>query len=262
MKYWVLLFFLFTSLQLSAQSISDKKISINANSKSLKRVLNKIESDYDIAFAYKLSLVEGQTVSIKIKEVPLREALTLLFKNSEIGFAIKKNKVLLFKRNIQKDKFTISGFITDSISGEPLIGATIFSLKEKVGARTDENGYFSLTIPAGQYDFIISYIGFERVTLSRNMIADNKVSIALDRNSKLKRVIITEKKDEFQLDDQILLQSNALEALPSIAGEADVIRTLQLMPGIKSGTESASGLFVRGGGTRRKPGTIGWNSNL
>ena len=89
MKYRVLLLLLFFNLQISAQTSGDKIVSINANNKSLRRVLNKLQVDYNISFAYKNSLVDGQTVKVRIVDAPLQEALTRLFKNSNIAFTLK-----------------------------------------------------------------------------------------------------------------------------------------------------------------------------
>jgi len=251
MKYWVPLFFLLTNLQASGQVIgSEEKVTIIANSKSLRRVLSQLQEENPITFAYKNSLIEGQTVSIKISDTPLKEALTLLFENSNIGFTIKNNKVILFERSSRPaTNFTVSGFVLDSISGEPLIGATIFNPKLTLGTRTDDNGFFSLSVPQGEREFFVSYIGFKKSFLKRNLQANARVSIAMIRkdNQNLRPVVISEKKDDFDFTDGVSLQTTAINALPSIGGEADVIRTMQLMPGIKSGTENASGLFVRGG---------------
>ena len=251
MKYWVLLFFLFTYLSSKAQVTgTGEEISISANSKSLRRVLNQIQKEHKITFAYKNSLIEGQTVSIKISEKPLREALTLLFQNSNIGFTLRNNKVLLFEKSIARPvTYRLSGFVLDSLSGEPLIGATVYSVEGKLGTRTDGNGYFSLIVPQAKPRFVVSYIGFKKSFFRRDLRSNTVVNVRMQRKNdqNLQPVIISEKKDDFDLTEGVSLHTTAINALPSIGGEADVIRTMQLMPGIKSGTENASGLFVRGG---------------
>ncbi len=248
MKYCVLLLFLFFNLQVAAQTSANQIVSISANNTNLKTVLNKLEQEYNISFAYKNSLVDGQVVKVKIVDAPLSAALSSLFKNSNIAFTIKNNKVLLFKRKlIVTEKLILSGFILDSLSGEPLIGATIFNATKKVGARTDDNGFFSLATPQGENNFVVSYIGFKKRSFKKTIRASQKLTVELQRKNNLKPVIITEKKEGYDVSDNITLQSAAINALTSIGGEADVIRTMQLMPGIKSGTENASGLFVRGG---------------
>lgn len=248
MKNWIFVFFLLSSSQLFAQIQGGKTVSVNVHNVSLLSVLNKLQEEAGVTFAYKNSLIQGQVVKVKFEKVSLNDGLTLLFKNTNIGFAIKKNKVLLYKRTAVQNKYTVNGFITDSRSGEPLIGATIYSKVHQLGARTDENGYFSLTIPSGAYEFYISYIGYHKVSITKKIDANGKWHIELKRNekTKLKAVIISEKKDN-RLSDQIPLEPSTINALPSIGGEADVIRTMQFLPGIKSGTENASGLFVRGG---------------
>lgn len=247
MKYWIILFFIILNIQLSAQSNATKPISLFTKNANLRTVLNKLQQDYEITFAYKNSLIQGKYVSVNISNATLQQALDALFKKTEIGYTIKEKKVLLFQKivDVQK-KYTVSGIISDSTNGEPLIGANIYSPLKKVGARTDKNGYFSLTIPSGNYDFSISYIGFKRLNFNKNITASTSLNIALKRNNSLKGVTISEKNNPHS-SDEIKLQPTTINALPSIAGEADVIRTLQLMPGIKSGTENASGLFVRGG---------------
>jgi hypothetical protein len=246
MKNWALVLFLVSSV-LTVKSQDNTKISLDVNNVSLLRVLGQVQNQAGVTFAYKNSLIQGEVVKVKFKNVSLKDGLELLFRNSDIGFTIKKNKVLLFKKLKDTEQHTLSGFIVDSISGEPLIGATLYSVQQKVGARADANGYFSLTLSDGVYDFLISYTGFKQLRLKKKVVKDVRLDISLQRKSSLKPVIITEKSDDNLYEDQIALKSKAMNALPSIGGEADVIRTMQLMPGIKSGTENASGLFVRGG---------------
>ncbi len=248
MKYCVLVFFLLSSVRLTAQIQGSKTVSLNAHNVSLLSILNKIENDANITFAYRNSLIQGKVVKVSFKNVSLEEALRLLFENSDIAFTIKKNKVLLYKKANTPKKITLSGFVTDKVSGEPLIGTNIYSPQGKVGTRTDKNGYFSMTLAPGNYEFVVSYIGFKRSRLKASIQTNTKLNVELDRNdnSKLKAVVIKEKNDD-NLSDEISLKATTINALPSIGGEADVIRTLQFMPGVKSGTENASGLFVRGG---------------
>lgn len=248
MKNWILVFILLSSIQLSAQSLSSNTVSLNAHNISLRNVLNQLQEENNITFAYQNNLIRGKIVKIRFENVSLQKALTLLFENTNIAFTIKKNKVLLFKKSSPTlKKYTISGFVTDSLSGEPLIGATVHSSPLNEAARTDESGYFSLSVPAGTHDFIVTFVGYKKIQFHSKNISSNKINIQLKRKNFLKPVIISKQKLSELVTDEIALRPATIKALPSLGGEADVIRTLQLMPGVKSGTENASGLFVRGG---------------
>jgi hypothetical protein len=147
------------------------------------------------------------------------------------------------------DKRTISGYITDESSGEKLIGVTIYDTISKRGAVTNEYGFFSLTIPKRSAFLRINYFGYKTSFFDLNSEEDN-YNCALSKEIKeLKEVVVNGKKAvESSASGTIELQLDKVEKLPLILGEKDIMRVLQLLPGVKSGGEASSGIYVRGGG--------------
>ncbi|MES2589455.1 MAG: TonB-dependent receptor [Bacteroidota bacterium] len=150
-----------------------------------------------------------------------------------------------------QEKRTISGFITNERTGEKLIGATIYDTVSKKGAGTNEYGYFSLTIPSKDAFIRVSYLGLKtKYTLCPK--GRTELNIALTDIQDLEEVTISsegaKRVVEGTSNGTIELQLDKVEKLPLILGEKDVLRVLQLLPGVKSGGEASSGIYVRGGG--------------
>lgn len=149
------------------------------------------------------------------------------------------------------NKYTISGHITDE-SGEELIGATIYVKSLKSGTVTNAYGFYSLTIPENTYQIIYSYIGYEpqvkKVELNQNL----RINVMLKEQSKtLDEVVITaERKDANVAKAEMStmkIQAKEIKKIPAFMGEVDVIKAIQLMPGVQSASEGSSGFNVRGG---------------
>ncbi len=154
----------------------------------------------------------------------------------------------------QKNRYTINGSIRDKQTGETLIGATV-SLTGSTESKAVSNayGFYSISAPEGAYIMVISFSGFasdtQRVVLNKNM----ELGIALSTaNSQLDEVIVTSRKRSDNIAKPIMgvqkLTINEIQNVPVIFGEKDVLKTIQLLPGIKSAGEGNSGFYVRGGG--------------
>ncbi|MGB3468193.1 MAG: carboxypeptidase-like regulatory domain-containing protein, partial [Cyclobacteriaceae bacterium] len=145
---------------------------------------------------------------------------------------------------------TISGYIRDASTGENLIGATIYSVGDKTGTTTNYYGFFSLTLPDGNKEILISYVGYEEFRKTIDLKTDISTNFDLKTDLMLEEVVISgepELAERTQMST-ISLSAKEVKALPALLGEVDVLKTIQLMPGIQSGSEGSSGLYVRGGG--------------
>jgi len=151
------------------------------------------------------------------------------------------------------EKYTVSGYVRDSATGEELIGVTVrVNEVPTAGAVSNAYGFYSITIPSGSYTLSIQYVGYsvkaEKINLLQNIKKDFRLS---ESTHELKEVIIsTEKKDENITKTQMGVEKIAIreiETIPVLMGEKDVLKTLQLRPGVKSAGEGNSGFYVRGG---------------
>ena len=155
--------------------------------------------------------------------------------------------------SFSQTKFTISGNIIDKGTGEELIGAQV-RVKElpTTGAVSNEYGFYSLSLNQGKYTFEFSYIGYELQSLEIDLKENTQININLSIPSKeIEEVVITsKKKDENVKSAQSgveTLDPRQLAKVPVLFGEKDIIKTMQLTPGIKSGGDGSSGFYVRGG---------------
>ncbi len=172
---------------------------------------------------------------------------------------IRKHLVLLllsisFQTIQAQTKFTLNGTIKDNQSGESLIGATVKLIgKTPSGASSNAYGFYSLNAEFGDYDLIVSYIGYKTLHQSISMNKDIRLDLALYADNNLEEVVVTSvKKNENVVNAQMGVEKvnvKEISSVPVLFGERDILKTLQLLPGIKSAGEGNSGFYVRGGST-------------
>lgn len=172
------------------------------------------------------------------------------------AYPMLRNYCLLFifclPGYVFSQSFTISGYVSDNSSGEKLISATIFNSATIQGTVSNEYGYYSLTLPAGSVSLNYSYIGFTTMKKDFRLQRDTIINIALEPSEVLKEVVVTAEKNSEQIQERtqmsmIEIPIEQIKSLPAFLGETDVLKALQLLPGVSGGTEGTSGIFVRGG---------------
>lgn len=153
-----------------------------------------------------------------------------------------------------QDKATFSGTIKDAATGEELIGATVKLKDQAIGTATNEYGFFSITLPVGQYTFVITSIDFDKLELAVDLSSSVQQDIQLkptQTTTKIEEVIVSAERPDANIKDPIMgverLDPKDLAKIPVIFGEKDLIKTMQLLPGVKNAGEGGSGFYVRGG---------------
>ena len=152
------------------------------------------------------------------------------------------------------NKFTISGYVKAANSGEALIGATV-SIKElaTTGSVTNAYGFYSITIPEGKYTVLAQFIGYETKSVTIDLKQNTRQDFNIDeKTSTLKEVLVTgEKREENVTNIQMgadKIDIKEINNIPVLMGEKDILKTIQLLPGIQSAGDGNSGFYVRGGG--------------
>ncbi|MFY7964368.1 MAG: TonB-dependent receptor [Chitinophagaceae bacterium] len=151
-----------------------------------------------------------------------------------------------------QQKFTINGYIKDSLTGESLIGANLFAKTEGRGVTSNLYGFYSITLKSGNYTLLCSFSGYQPKEINVNLLSNQQITIALlPNNDEMKEVVVSARKRDnnvktAQMGKIDINVANA-RALPAFLGEVDLLKTLQLLPGVKSAGEGNSGFFVRGG---------------
>jgi hypothetical protein len=153
---------------------------------------------------------------------------------------------------VELEKFALKGHVRDAHTGEDLIGATIYVRELATGTSTNVYGFYSLNLPAGEYTFVFSYLGYDTRELKLRLVENIAMNIELTSSSRqLSEVVITAEKLDGNVTDVRMSSNNlrmeTVRSLPAFMGEVDIMKTLMLLPGVSSAGEGSTGLFVRGG---------------
>lgn len=151
----------------------------------------------------------------------------------------------------QPTHVAVSGTVTDSETGDALVGVNVQADSSRLGTVTDSYGRFVLVLPQGTLSLRVSYLGYETQRLTLYAVRDTLLQLALVPTViALDSVYVTDESAPIPATSGSLLRLSPeeIKRLPTLAGEVDVVKALQLMPGVQSGREGASGLYVRGGG--------------
>src|SRR4030043_2089440 len=151
------------------------------------------------------------------------------------------------------ERHTVSGYVKEAGSGETLIGVNIYLPDHQTGTVTNNYGFYSLTLlPADSLRLVFSYVGFTPETMILDLRNNIELNIDLKPGVSLNEVTVTADRTERQSESVKMstfnLQPAQVKSVPSLLGEKDVLKVIQLMPGVQKGTEGTSGIYVRGGG--------------
>jgi outer membrane cobalamin receptor len=157
--------------------------------------------------------------------------------------------LLLFSNSIYTQNITISGYVKDSISNEKLIDATLYDVVSNKGVTTNKFGFYSISLPKNTpIKLHVSYIGYKEEVLAIDLTKSITKDFSLTIENNLEEVVLKTNKIEKRNDiGKLSIPITKIKKLPSIGGEPDLIKALQLMPGVQSGNEGSSSLYVRGG---------------
>ena len=159
--------------------------------------------------------------------------------------------LVLIVQTMTAQSFTISGYIQDAESGEKLIGANIFDSDTYEGTITNTYGFFSLSLPAGSKKITISYIGYGDEVMAVDLTEDLQLTIPLFLSNRMDEIEIVAERQRNVAEESSMSTIEVpilqIKKIPALLGEVDVLKALQLLPGVQSGGEGQSGLYVRGG---------------
>ena len=159
-----------------------------------------------------------------------------------------------FSTDLFAQNFTISGYIKDTANGETFISAVVrVAEMPNIGAYTNNYGFYSVTLPKGNYSLLYSYLGYQTIERKIELNQNLSINVDLKKNSVMsKTIVITDKRKDESVKNtqmgQIELSTEQIKSIPALFGEVDVMKALQLLPGVQSVGEGQSGFYVRGGG--------------
>jgi hypothetical protein len=148
-------------------------------------------------------------------------------------------------------KYTISGYVEDAGSGERMVGVNVVAKELSLGTTTNTYGFYSITLPTSSFNLELSFIGYEKYTIPVNLTEDMHINIPLVSQSlELQEVtLIGEESIVKRTQSSVIdVPVQQIKSMPALLGEVDVLKAIQLLPGVQSGSEGTSGFYVRGGG--------------
>lgn len=154
---------------------------------------------------------------------------------------------------VAQNRVTLSGFVKDARSGETMIGALVNVPESRVSASTNSYGFFSVQLPAGTHQVEVSFVGYEKTSTTVELSASVQRTFELSRNDKeIEEIVVSASSRPNQVRSPqmgaVKFTPEEIKKVPVIFGEPDVLKTLQLLPGVSTGNEGSSNFYVRGGG--------------
>ena len=237
------------------------------DNETVSMAIDRIKNHFDVRFVYDSELgklLDKKCEETSVEGLTLEKALDKILEGTGIKWEIRGGYVVLTRDVPAKTRYTVCGYVTDEATGETLIGAGVTasvtepaevsgvaSTGSATGISTNNFGFYSLTLPEGEVELTYSYIGCtaktKRISLKKNLT----LNVALAPSAEIKSARITARKDagiRSTYMGAIEVPNELIDNTPVVLGEKDVLKTLQMMPGVQGGNEGLSGIYVRGGG--------------
>ncbi|MDR2129807.1 MAG: TonB-dependent receptor [Odoribacteraceae bacterium] len=215
----------------------------------VERVIAAIERASGTRFAYPSSLLARfPAVTGEFARATLRQVLDAVFVARGITYKLQGDYIILGK---QRRPVTVSGTVKDAESRETLIGATVYNPASRRGTATNEHGFYSLSLEEEEARLVISFVGYAPFDLTLALTRDTVIAVELQPSIQLEEVTVIGESLSAWIRNvqpgQVQFPVKVVNNLPSLLSESDVLKTLQLLPGVKTGNEGLAGLHVRGG---------------
>ena len=153
---------------------------------------------------------------------------------------------------VSAQRRTISGYVMDAESKETLIGATVVDERSGKGCVSNSYGFYTLTLNPGDVNLQVSYVGYSQQQHSFTLTSDTTLSVSLSTNIQLNEVVVEASRGTVSARSSqmsvVELPVQQIKSIPTLFGEADVLKAIQLLPGVQNGSEGSAGMYVRGGG--------------
>lgn len=159
--------------------------------------------------------------------------------------------LLLTSSQLFAQKYTISGYVEDAATGERMVGVNVVAKELSLGTTTNTFGFYSLTLPSSEFNLEMSFIGYQKSIKRVNLVESIQINVGLESQvEELNEIVlIGEETIVKQTQSSVIdVPVQQIKSMPALLGEVDVLKAIQLLPGVQSGSEGTSGFYVRGGG--------------
>ena len=241
------------------EKLLDKIITVSYTDAPLSNVLADLQKRYGMEFTYvNTESLLSQRITVTLTGKPTRDVFDRIFSPLHISFHEVRNTIVLKagKPAAGSDKVgvhlvTLSGFVREKGTLETLPGASVYVPALQYGAVSNNYGFYSLTVPAGEYRIEYSFVGFQRVSETLKLDQSLKHDVFTAQTEMLQEVVLSaNKKLPVSVDARMStvdIPMASMKRLPALGGEKDVFKVLQMYPGVQRGVEGTSGFYVRGG---------------
>ncbi|MEM6320979.1 MAG: TonB-dependent receptor, partial [Bacteroidota bacterium] len=233
-----------------AQTTLEQQVDFYADNIPLKKAILQLSQQIQVGFTFSSQAIPPKTVSASFRQTSVASILDHFFQDTNIQYRKEDGQIILFRPKPKK-YYTLSGYIKDAETGERLIAANVMALNAQKGIASNEYGFFSITLPKGDYQFSFSFLGYQsrikRIQLKKNtwISIDLKPSLTLSEVVVTSKGIVSNQAPFFTNKNNVPV--NYSQQLPALGGEEDLVRTINLMPGVQTGTDGFGGFNVRGG---------------
>jgi len=238
---------------LAGQSILSKRLNFKAMNSSVSSALLQLseEANFPIIFSSKL-LNSDRRVSIDLQQKTIQEILEALLVDSRVSFKVSKGKLILFKS--PPKRITLSGYVQDAKTGEGLVLANVWEASSGRGVSTNDYGFFSLRLEEGPVELHFSYLGYEQKVKLFDLKKPQRLVMKLEPSLTLREVVVVDDRNKSSFRQYlpgrgIGINADEIEDVPTLVGESDLFRLLQLQGDVQTGADGIGGLHIRGGNT-------------
>jgi len=250
----VILFLLVFATTASAQSLPDEvRIDYASLNKPLSLVLKELSQKSGVNINYsERRIPANKKISITVQDETVGDILLVILRDVGYSYDIIGNQLVIIKDNAKGEKqyLTISGYLKDATSGENLVYANVYLYDKSKGTQTNEDGFYTIRLPRGTQRLYYSYIGYKQEVREYFLDQDVEEDILLKPDVQLNEVIILEEvenREEETTSSEENLYLNQILTASTLGGESDIIRLINMMPGVNSGADGLGGMNIRGG---------------
>lgn len=252
----LMLLLLFINSANAQEKILTTPISVDFKATPLEDALNNISKQSGVSFSYNPKRISSDQ---KITYIAIKKTISEILDELSVIAAFEyeaiEGKIVLRPQaksaEIAKQKSILSGFVKDINNGEALIGASVWINDLKVGTTSNVFGFYSLTLPSGVYDVSFSYIGFNRLVRTIELTISQSLDITLETApALLDEIIVTSAEPQLVAEVQASkynMRPVTISEKPSFFGEPDVVKSLEMVPGVKIHSDGSTFYYVRGG---------------
>ncbi len=238
--------------QLNGQSVLYEQVSFSTNKGSTAYFLQSIQDQTNVVFSYSNMLCFEDEVQLSRTTASIREILNELFIKCPSNFIVRGQKIIIKPYEGIPGKYVVRGYVKDVATKEALIQANVYDEDKLLGAVSNNFGFYSITLPSGYVRLSCSYVGYKNIEMLIDLQSDTVIYFDMKRDNEIDEISVIQSKVPNRVKSTrtgtVDIPIEQIKNVPVFLGEVDLVKSIQLLPGIQSGGEGLSALYVRGGG--------------